>query len=59
MQIEGNDLVYKVRKDSLLEKKDKAYWENYTDPSLSNTLYYQNEYFKEKVNDIMEMADMD
>ncbi|CAD8115114.1 unnamed protein product [Paramecium sonneborni] len=59
MQIEGNDLIYKVRKDSSLEKKDKPYWESYTDPSLSNTLYYQNEYFKEKVNDIMEMADMD
>ncbi|CAD8102514.1 unnamed protein product [Paramecium primaurelia] len=59
MQIEGNDLVYKVRKDNCLEKNDKAYWENYTDPSLSNTLYYQNDYFKQKVNDIMEMADMD
>ncbi|CAD8197126.1 unnamed protein product [Paramecium octaurelia] len=59
MQIEGNDLVYKVRKDSCLEKKDRAYWESYTDPTLSSTLYYQNDYFKEKVNDIMEMADMD
>ncbi|CAD8086244.1 unnamed protein product [Paramecium primaurelia] len=59
MQIEGNDIVYKVRKDSCLERKSTAYWESYQDQQLTSTLYYQHQYFKEKVNDIMEMADMD
>ncbi|CAD8170153.1 unnamed protein product [Paramecium pentaurelia] len=59
MQIEGNDIVYKVRKDSSLERKTNAYWESYQDQQITNTLYYQHEYFKEKINDIMEMADMD
>ncbi|CAK87107.1 unnamed protein product (macronuclear) [Paramecium tetraurelia] len=59
MQIEGNDIVYKVRKDSCLERKTTAYWESYQDQQLTSTLYYQHQYFKEKVNDIMEMADMD
>ncbi|CAD8100746.1 unnamed protein product [Paramecium sonneborni] len=59
MQIEGNDIVYKVRKDSCLERKNGAYWESYQDQQLTSTLYYQHQYFKEKVNDIMEIADMD
>ncbi|CAK88741.1 unnamed protein product (macronuclear) [Paramecium tetraurelia] len=59
MQIEGNDMVYKIRKDNCLERNHSAYWESYQDQQITSTLYYQHEYFKEKVNDIMEIADMD
>ncbi|CAD8107253.1 unnamed protein product [Paramecium sonneborni] len=59
MQIEGNNIVYKVRKDSCLERKNGAYWESHQDLQQTSTLYHQHQYFKEKVDDIMEMADMD